>query len=360
MDQSWEFFYTHATAIGGIVVLLITILEFVFFRKTQKPWKKYLILIQSTIASLAFLLLIYHTWAPKTTWELWAEDIETSFSSCLKEVGLVLPLKENKFDCLVKATQTSDFPNVSFRNGELNGDVTNNYSESLKSSINARSAMEYLFSIPEVANVLKETYGIYPNLFLGTGLSKPNGEVSGRQNGVREYFVTNFCANTSQCDAKITTERDKYPNHPKIWEWKIDNANALKSDLMNTKVADILFDFQQSRSGSNFDTYKPKIKDYLSSGQTRTQTILIRFSYFNPEYYVGTVGHPDRKLTFFSDLREVHDYPLREALKLAGIPSRKTDEKKINFIWLIILEPGSLDYFPASWDEILQDISNSK
>ena len=34
MESIWHFFYTHAASIGALVIVIVTIFEFLFFRKT--------------------------------------------------------------------------------------------------------------------------------------------------------------------------------------------------------------------------------------------------------------------------------------------------------------------------------------
>ena len=352
----WEFIYIHAAPIGGLIVVLVTILEFVFYKKTQKRWKRGLILVQSTIVSVAFFVLIYFTWTPKNAWENWRDDVLHDFNpKCHININSTHKNSHisSDFFCLANAIKTNPIPNRNFRKGITNDAASRDYSDSLMRTINSRNAMEFLMTDTGVSEVLTKTYGIYPNLFLGTGLTKPNDEVSGRQNGVREYLVTNFCADETVCNTKL------YPKHNNIWTWRFSNKDAAKLKLLEEDVSKIIFEMESFRVEPNFEPYRNQISAYLKKGQTKTQAILVRFASFNPEFYQGTVGRPNRKLTFFSDLREVHDYPLREASQLSGIPPSETNVENDYFIWLVILDPAKLDYKPASWDEVLEDIIDS-
>lgn len=395
-------FIENAAFIAAAASALFLVIDAVLLR--SKPWRERR---WRTIGLMAIVVLTVGTslgvvaqrWTPLEGWALWRAQISQTFEQCRTDARAILEQelitleseryskdwqKENHLDyqCLTLALAEH---RLSMPAGDLrsHGEFSRNPGPGeaygpLRDYLKFQLAGSQLYQIDNVANLLKEKFGIYSNLFLGTGFSYPHSNLSNATGGVqyragvREYLVPNYCVGQPE-------EECVYSRRPasRLWVWILDreyidqkSGESLKSilDLDPENFGDgspKAFPAQPgAANGATLNktspAYDQQMKKYIYQivrGPERTaDQALIRISQFPPEYYRNTVGRPERDWVFFANLEDMYDRSLLDARILTGrIVENTTNADERVFIWLLLTDPSANDSGNiASWSFVFR------
>jgi hypothetical protein len=192
-----------------------------------------------------------------------------------------------------------------------------------------QAVADVLMSYEPVQKILKRRFGIYPNSFLGTGLSIPNTAKDYVAASVHEYLIKNL---PDSDEAVWTWKKD--PNDPKLMAMTIKEiVESEQDDGKNKSVGQI------QKRVSEKDAAKPAV---------------IRFAILNTMIYKRTrsLGRSDSYWVFASNLGEVWNSSIKDAAELSG--HTFTDGESL-YMWVFVPK-HSTQVVPATWYEVLNHV----
>ncbi|QDU23031.1 hypothetical protein [Urbifossiella limnaea] len=198
-----------------------------------------------------------------------------------------------------------------------------------------QAVADVYMSYPAVQKLLDRKLGIKPD-FLGTGLSKPLGQPSYAFAAVHEYLVEN------------------HPDtHDHVWLWKVKPPGRYFSrplqDFLGGGPEDRVAPENPKKPAHGFD-------DELKEIQLRVKNKdhpfppMVRFARFDEKFYKGTLGRPDAKRVFTSNLTEVWDLTIQQAAERSGYSYRGGGDTL--FVWVYV-PYHSNEFTPATWHHVL-------
>ena len=192
---------------------------------------------------------------------------------------------------------------------------------------------EVLLSYKSVADVLRLRLGIYQDSFLGTGLSIAVTAQDYGSASVHEYLVPNIADNKSSIwMRRIDPVGPEFQQE--ISEFVKQDPNP---DAKNAKLRDQIIQFMSEKSRGN------------------SPSALIRFERLDSEQYdrSKTLGRPEARRVFASDLAEVWNLKLKDAATASGYQLKSQGDTF--FVW-IFLPPSPQDAILATWTNVLENL----
>lgn len=321
------------------------------------------VVIGSTLAALAFIIIIFRYWAPKDAWGLWHQQVFADFDRCArlnppkaKTDDAKLDLKA---DCLALSLARHSLPADNIRRHTART-IAPDFSstQDIDSILRDQRAGASLMSNETIGEVLRERYGIYSNLFLGSGYTLPPAarESSGPtyfRPGIREFLVRNYCVGRHEGCRDDGAHRDA----PLAWGWAVDKdltndskltiGNIILTETPNLNpVGDLV----------RWKSYREQLRDHVENRRPSRYRILIRLAEFPPKYYKGTLAQPKRLYAFFNDARDIWPLSYGDASEQGGriLDTNLPADAKV-FIWVVFLEPSSpTESGLASWSYVTQ------
>ncbi len=215
-----------------------------------------------------------------------------------------------------------------------------------------------LLQLQDVSVILKQRMGLYSNLFLGAGHTLPFKDLKNEGNnlnpGIREYLVKNYCiGGWPQCPKKMPPIRTG-------WGWELDpveietaQGDVTIGGILNRNDPNLNTD---SLSRADWPKYKKYIADYVEKPDP-SDRILIRLAQFPRNGYVGTLGLPKRKFSFFADVRDVWKLNYKDAILASGLIANPNPNAASRiYIWVVKINPTTNESGLASWDYIIQTL----
>jgi hypothetical protein len=198
---------------------------------------------------------------------------------------------------------------------------------------------EVLMSYPEIATVLKDRFGIYKDSFLGTGLSKPFGNVTYGMASVHEYLIRNYG-----------------DRHDRVWMRILD---PLDDGEMTTTIQ-ALFKSVRGKSpmsdGGKRDLTEAIVHRVEETDKYVDSPAVIRFQLLNPLEYSEKLGRTKAHLVFASNLAEMWNLRVKDAARLSGhLSDRNLKRGQKVYIWAF-LPYRAEDVVPATWAEVLKNL----
>lgn len=198
-----------------------------------------------------------------------------------------------------------------------------------------QAVADVYMSYPAVQKLLDRRLGIKPE-FLGTGLSKPLGPTPYALAAVHEYLVEN------------------HPDtHDHVWVWKVKPPGR----YFSRPIQEFLAGGPDERVAPE-NPRKPAhaFDDELKEIQLRVKNKdhpfppMVRFARFDEKFYKGTLGRPDAKRVFTSNLTEVWDLTIQQAAERSGYTYKGSGDTL--FIWVYV-PYHSNEFTPATWHHVL-------
>lgn len=193
---------------------------------------------------------------------------------------------------------------------------------------------DVLLSYEDVRKIFAARFGIRTD-FLGTGLSKPLGQTSYAKAAVHEYLVEN------------------HPDtHDHVWMWQLSPLDQRFSRPLHTLIAG---EGERRPSPDNANThansFDEELKEIVLRVKNKDHPIppMVRFARFDKKFYKNTLGRPEAKRVFTSNLSEVWDLTIQQAAEKSGYAYQDGDTF---FIWVYV-PYHSNEFTPATWRQVL-------
>jgi hypothetical protein len=184
--------------------------------------------------------------------------------------------------------------------------------------------------------LLKHSYGVWDNRFLGTGESLPSASSNFTSQRIPEYLVPNYM-----------------DSHDGVLAWKLKpssiEVNRNLGDLLNSKPM---------RDDSSVEQTRFRIKNNLNNKDTPS---LVRFAMVpdlrresQNSNYSGCLGLPERRKVFFSDL----DYMIKntsrviDAAELAGYHFEVNANNQNLYVFMFV-PSNSEELVEPTWTNLL-------
>ncbi len=378
-------FIENLPAIAAIAAFLFTILEYVFDFKREKTSfgqyaKSFLRMGAALVTSMVFLFFIFAYWQPKDEWQIWKENTQSYFKSCVdKGTGAQLvagknepanadkiaSLEELRFQCLMLAWTNVQRPNnlakrnQGGRHPQDNSDYTTLFWRDIYTAM-------LLNEIPGIPDTLRDTLSLYSNEYLGTGFTFPhkehlrNGAPLFYAAGVREYLVKNLCLQPrgKECPPK----RSPYE---RVWVWQFTQTE-LENLTRNKKMSEFVQALPAPDPALNSGQldYKYYAKRVSRFGENNADAydgyVLFRMSKFDRRFYRNTFGHPARPYAFFADIRDYWDLTWSQAVTMSATTPGASSSEDRWFIWIFVSDSTSSDtHYLASWGSVFEILTTN-
>lgn len=192
---------------------------------------------------------------------------------------------------------------------------------------------DVLFSYKNATDMLALRFGIYQDVFLGTGFSNPLEADGYGLAAIHEYLVPN--------------ERVEHEN---IWMRRF----APTSEELDNTISDLV------NKEANSDAKNMKLRERLVTLMKEKnwepgQQPVIRFAIFDPERDSHRLGREEAYRVFASDLAEVWALKFRDAARRSGRQLKSKGPHDMCYVW-IFLPKDETDVVPATWTEVLNHL----
>jgi hypothetical protein len=291
---------------------------------------------------------------PKPQEMLWREKVDAALHGCLRRYGALPEAKRNSLaaameksyetpplHCLSVALRTSTKAEPAVGNNAPPADIFRTQ---------MRMA-EALMAVPDVPDILQAQLSIDARRFLGYGYSLSEGAVKYSEAANREYFVRNRCASVG----KTGPCADKARVSPQMFTWVLQPGVVASNP--NETIGHLLARVAPTYGQEHYVEY---FLDLDKRRLSQHPPVLIRFSKFSEDSYLGTVGRPYATFVFFSNLAEFWDMTVAQAELASGrvVDSASWgDPGQRVFIW-VYFPSGDDEARLASWESVFYLLKN--
>jgi hypothetical protein len=190
-----------------------------------------------------------------------------------------------------------------------------------------------LISHTNIASMLKRDFGIYPDTFLGTGLSKPVEPAGYGSASLHEYLVPNLPEN----DHAVWTSLESKDILLKDLSFRQLITTEIQADARKATLRDTIVALAE----------KPE-KDI------ENPSAVIRFAIFPKEVYSKQLGRTNAFRVFACNLNEVWNLKIKDAADLSGYGT--SGARGDTFFIGIFLPTDPDDAVLATWENIFKHL----